>query len=38
MRSALIRSAALVQLDHVAIRIAHEDPLRPGSEADGTAA
>jgi hypothetical protein len=31
-------SAALVQFDHVAIRIAHEDSLRPGPEADGAAA
>src|SRR6266571_5240559 len=31
-------SAALVQLDHVAIRIAHEDRLRSGSEAYGPAA
>src|SRR5258708_30842098 len=32
------RSTALVQLDYVAIRIAHEDPLRSGSEAHGAAA
>src|SRR2546425_8319024 len=30
--------AALVQFNHVAIRIAHEDSLRPGPEADGAAA
>ena len=36
-RSFHLKSAALVQLDHIAIRIAHEDPLRSGPEADGTA-
>jgi len=32
-----LKSAALMQLDHVAIGIAHEDRLRPGPEANGTA-
>src|SRR5947209_12867687 len=37
-RSCTSLSAALVQFHHVAIRIAHEDSLRPGAEADGAAA
>ena len=36
-RSSRLRSAALVQLDHIAIRIAQEDPLCPRPEAHGTA-
>jgi hypothetical protein len=37
LRSSRLKSAALVQLDHIAIGIAQEDPLRPGPEAHGTA-
>jgi hypothetical protein len=31
-----LKLASLVQLDHVAIGIAHEDSLRAGSEANGS--